>query len=108
FQIIEGFAVDLLAERHHFFNALAEALARARDRLFHALEETGLFFGAAEQGLDHGLFRTDQDTMKTLNGLNEAHCPESLIIDREGPGNSRLRQSRFLCPRLFARLLPDG
>ena len=52
-QIVERLAIDLLAERHHVFNALAEALARARYRLFHALQETGLLFCAAEQGLDH-------------------------------------------------------
>src|SRR4029077_691956 len=55
FQVIEGGAVNLLAERNCFFDALAEILASARDRLFHALEETGflLFVKAAKKGLDH-------------------------------------------------------
>ena len=48
FQIVEGFAIDFLAEGNHVFDAFAKAFTRARDRLFHAFEKTGLFFRIAK------------------------------------------------------------
>ena len=47
---------DSQAITHTFFlNALAQVLARARDRLFHAFEKAGslLFVQTAKQGLNH-------------------------------------------------------
>ena len=41
FQIVERVAVDFLAERNDFFDAFGEVFPRARDRLFHAVEEAG-------------------------------------------------------------------
>ncbi len=48
FQIVERIPINLLAESNNIFNSFAEALARARDRLFHALQKTGFFLGAAK------------------------------------------------------------
>jgi hypothetical protein len=53
FQIVEGGAVDLLAESNSFLDALAEVLPGARHRFLHALQEAGLLLEAAEKGLDH-------------------------------------------------------
>ncbi len=53
-KIVERVAVDFLAEGNHLFNALGQILACTRDCLLHALEQSVfLFFGAAEQGLNH-------------------------------------------------------
>ena len=43
FQLIERIAVYLLVERDDVFDALAQVLARARDRLLHPVEEARLF-----------------------------------------------------------------
>ena len=55
FEIVEGVAVDLLAEGDDVFNALGEVLAGARDRLLHAVKKAGFLFflEAAEQSLNH-------------------------------------------------------
>ena len=41
-KIVEGFAVNFLAEGNDIVNAFAEALSRARDGLLHSLQEAGL------------------------------------------------------------------
>ena len=60
FELIESVRINLLIERDDVFNALAQALASARDCLLHAIEEAGFLFffldfliEAAEESLDH-------------------------------------------------------
>ena len=48
FQVVERLAINLFADGNDILDALAEAFARARDRLFHALQKTGFFFGTAK------------------------------------------------------------
>ena len=59
FQVVEGGAVDFFADGDDVLDAFSEVLARARDRLLHAIEKTGLldFVQAAEEGLNHECVR---------------------------------------------------
>ncbi len=55
FEIVEGGAVDLLADGDDVLDALGQVLAGARDRLLHALNKTRfpLFVQTAKKGLNH-------------------------------------------------------
>ena len=55
FQIVQRGAVDLLADGDDIFDALGQVLARARDGLLHALNETWFLFfvQTAKKGLNH-------------------------------------------------------
>src|SRR5208337_1250399 len=55
FQIVQRGAVDFLANRDDISDALGQVLARARDRLFHALNKARLllFVQTAKKGLNH-------------------------------------------------------
>ena len=53
FQVVQGRAINFLAEGNGFLNALAEVLAGSRDRFLHALQEAGLLFGTAKKSLNH-------------------------------------------------------
>ena len=54
-EIVECVAVDLLADRNDFLDALREILTRARHRLLHAVKEASFLFflETAEQSLNH-------------------------------------------------------
>ncbi len=52
-ELVEGVAIDFLADGYQVIDSLAQAFTRARDRLFHAIQKTRLFLGIAKQGLNH-------------------------------------------------------
>src|SRR3954462_9943736 len=56
-QIVQSVGVDLFVKGYDLVDALTEVLARARDRLLHAIEKAWLFIfflvEAAEKSLNH-------------------------------------------------------
>ncbi len=83
-EIVEGVAVNLLANRNDFLDALRQVFAGSRNRLLHAVKEAGfLFFRAAKQGLNH------------KRAKDRLYGPDAGVADRAVRGCPNFGGARF-------------